>query len=68
MNCEGLHAILHLVLQAGNIMNAVSPQVFVSLHALHCVHIHSSKIVLQVLYLLKCFCPFLVSISPLLSI
>lgn len=24
MNCEELHAILHLVLQAGNIMNAVS--------------------------------------------
>lgn len=25
MRCEELHAILHLVLQAGNIMNAVSP-------------------------------------------
>lgn len=25
MSCEELHAILHLVLQAGNIMNAVSP-------------------------------------------
>lgn len=24
MSCEELHAILHLVLQAGNIMNAVS--------------------------------------------
>jgi len=27
MSCEELHAILHLVLQAGNIMNAVSLQV-----------------------------------------
>lgn len=27
MSCEELHAILHLVLQAGNIMNAVSPKV-----------------------------------------
>lgn len=27
MSCEELHAILHLVLQAGNIMNAVSPTV-----------------------------------------
>lgn len=27
MSCEELHAILHLVLQAGNIMNAVSPAV-----------------------------------------
>lgn len=27
MSCEELHAILHLVLQAGNIMNAVSATV-----------------------------------------
>ena len=34
MSCEELHSILHLVLQAGNIMNAVSKvqKIFLMLH------------------------------------
>jgi len=65
MTCEELHAILHLVLQAGNIMNAVSLsfclQPFFSIYCLSCVP-----------HPLPLICPFfcghfpLVLFSPLL--
>lgn len=65
MMCEELHAVLHLVLQAGNILNAVSwanPSPFISQWNTHCGRLGSKTCSLsaetQMCHGRRCVCVF----------